>query len=257
MPTNDTRIRPRAILTGLSLVFVISLLSPWAILMVKGSQLTSNAIPIVAVLFLFVLTAGVLPLLRSLGSAWDFSRQESIAVYIMMIVGSVVVTTGFTGSFLSIISGAMYYATPENEWRELFGPYIHPWLAPENSEAVRLFFEGLPKGMPIPWAAWTKPLVAWIAFILIFYWVTLCLGVLLRGQWVENERLVFLSILYHRKAHLRAHRPTNRRRRYLDLRRCYPPHRPPASRWTADLNSIRAVDGTRALTPPVAASPQR
>lgn len=191
MPTDDTRIRPRAILTGLGLVFAISLLSPWAILMVKGSQLTSNAIPIVAVLFFFMLTAGALPLLRLLGPAWEFSRQESIAVYIMMIVGSVVVTTGFTGSFLSVISGAMYYATPENEWRVLFGPYIHPWLAPDDSEAVRLFFEGLPQGMPIPWAAWTKPLVAWITFILVFYWVTLCLGVLLRGQWVANERLVF------------------------------------------------------------------
>ena len=97
MPTDETRIRPRAILTGLGLVFAISLLSPWAILMVKGSQLTSNAIPIVAVLFFFVLTAGALPLLRLLGPAWEFSRQESIAVYIMMIVGSVVVTTGFTG----------------------------------------------------------------------------------------------------------------------------------------------------------------
>lgn len=159
--------------------------------MVKGSQLTSNAIPIIAVLFFFLLTAAVLPLLRILGPAWTFTRAELIAIYIMMIVGSVVVTTGFTSSFLSVISGLMYYATPENEWAALFGPYVHPWLAPENPEAVRLFFEGLPQGMPIPWAAWTKPLLAWIAFILVFYWVTLCLGVLLRGQWVENERLVF------------------------------------------------------------------
>ena len=159
--------------------------------MVKGSQLTSNAIPIVAVLFFFLLSAGALPLLRALGPAWNFTRHELVAIYIMMLVGSVVVTTGFTGSFLSVISGAMYYATPENEWGALFGPYIHPWLAPEDPEAVRLFFEGLPKGMPIPWTAWSKPLFAWISFILVFYWVTLCLGVLLRGQWVENERLVF------------------------------------------------------------------
>ena len=191
MPTPDSHIRPRAIITGLTLVLAISLLSPWAVLMVKGSQLTSNAIPIVAVLFFFLLTSICLPLLRALGPTWIFTRPELIAIYIMMIVGSVVVTTGFTGSFLSIISGLMYYATPENEWAALFGPYVHPWLAPENPEAVRLFFEGLPKGMPIPWADWAKPLAAWICFILVFYWVTLCLGVLLRGQWVENERLVF------------------------------------------------------------------
>ena len=40
-------------LTGAVLVGAISLLSPWAILLVKGSQLTSNAIPIIAVLFFF------------------------------------------------------------------------------------------------------------------------------------------------------------------------------------------------------------
>lgn len=191
MQSTSSPIRPRSILTGVVLVLAISLISPWAILMVKGSQLTSNAIPIVAVLFFFLLTAGALPLLRALGLGSTFSRQELIVIYIMMIVGSVVVTTGFTGSFLSVISGVTYYATPENEWGALFGPHIHSWLAPENPEAVRLFFEGLPKGMPIPWAAWTKPLVAWISFILVFYWVTLCIGVLLRGQWVENERLVF------------------------------------------------------------------
>ena len=45
--------------------------------------------------------------------------------------------------------------------------------------------------MSIPWDAWTTPLVTWITFILVFYGVLFCLGVLLRGQWVENERLVF------------------------------------------------------------------
>jgi len=181
----------RAALTGALLVGAISIISPWAILMVKGSQLTSNAIPIIAVLFFFLLTILVVPVFKFLKRHLAFSRTELITVYAMMLVGSVVVTTGFTGSFLSVITGAQYYATTENEWADLFLPYIHPWLAPTDSEAVRLFYEGLPRGMPIPWTAWQKPLIAWISFILVFYWVILCLGVLLRGQWVENERLVF------------------------------------------------------------------
>jgi hypothetical protein len=37
----------RAVLTGAVLVFAISVISPWAVLVVKGSQLTSNAIPII------------------------------------------------------------------------------------------------------------------------------------------------------------------------------------------------------------------
>ena len=181
----------RSVLTGAVLVGAISLLSPWAILLVKGSQLTSNAIPIIAVLFFFLLMALVVPSLKWIGGQLAFSRLELITIYVMMLVGSVVVTTGFTGSFLSVITGAMYYATPENKWDNLFLPNIHPWLAPTDREAVRFFYEGLPRGMAIPWSPWIKPLATWIPFVVVFYGVIFCLGVLLRGQWVENERLVF------------------------------------------------------------------
>lgn len=191
----DTIQRPsvtwRAMLLGAALVGAISVISPWAVLMVKGSQLTSNAIPVIAVVFLFVLTLIGVPLLRAAGSRWQLGRGELVTVYAMMLVGSVVVTTGLTGSFLSIITGAQYYASPENEWAELFLPHIHPWLGPSDTEAIRLFYEGMPPGMPLPWHAWRTSLVAWTSFILVFYWVILSIGVLLRGQWVDHERLVF------------------------------------------------------------------
>ena len=181
----------RSVLTGALLVAAISVLSPWAILVVKGSQLTSNAIPIVAIFLLFAVTAAAQPILRLLSVRLAFGRAELIVVYVMMLAGSVVVTTGFTGSFLSVITGAFYYATPENDWASLFLPYHSRWLSPADTEAIRLFYEGLPQGMAIPWEAWATPLVTWISFILVFYGVLFCLGVLLRGQWVENERLVF------------------------------------------------------------------
>ena len=181
----------RAVLAGAALVAAISVVSPWAILAVKGSQLTSNAIPAIAVFLLFAVVALTQPLLRLLSRGLAFGRAELITVYVMMLAGSVVVTTGLTGSFLSVISGAVYYATPENNWEDLFGPHLNPWLGPQDTEAVRLFYEGLPRGMGIPWEAWIRPLAAWVGFLLVFYAVLFCLAVLLRGQWVENERLVY------------------------------------------------------------------
>ena len=181
----------RAVLAGAFLVAVISVVSPWAVLVVKGSQLTSNAIPIIAVFLLFAVVAVAQPVLRTLSRRFAFRRTELITVYVMMLVGSVVVTTGFTGTFLSVISGVLYYATPENNWDALFVPNLSHWLSPTDTRAVRLFYEGLPRGMSIPWEAWATPLATWITFILVFYGVLFCLGVLLRGQWVENERLVF------------------------------------------------------------------
>ena len=153
----------RAVIAGAALVAAISVVSPWAILAVKGSQLTSNAIPVIAVFLLFAVAALAQPLLRLLSRGLAFGRAELITVYVMMLAGSVVVTTGLTGSFLSVISGAVYYATPENNWDNLFGPYLDPWLSPRDTEAVRLFYEGLPRGMGIPWEAWIRPLAAWTA----------------------------------------------------------------------------------------------
>ena len=112
-PKTPSPVSLRALLVGSLLVGAISLISPWAILMVKGSQLTSNAIPIVAVLFLFLLTAVIVPCLKVLGRHLSFSRNELIAIYVMMLTGSVVVTTGFTGSFLSVITGGPVVGTPD------------------------------------------------------------------------------------------------------------------------------------------------
>ena len=108
----------------------ISVVSPWAILAVKGSQLTSNAIPVIAVFLLFAVVALAQPLLRLLSRRFAFGRAELITVYVMMLAGSVVVTTGLTGSFLSVISGAVYYATPENNWETLFWSPSQPLAVP-------------------------------------------------------------------------------------------------------------------------------
>ena len=43
----------------------------------------------------------------------------------------------------------------------------------------------------VPWVLWAKPLFAWTIFIIVLYFVTICLSVVLRKQWVEHERFVF------------------------------------------------------------------
>lgn len=181
----------RALLTGVVLVAAISLISPWAVLIVKGSLLTGNAIPVIGVLLFFALTAFVAPLLKSLNRCLAFTRADLILIYAMMLVAGAVVTTGFTGGFMSIISGIYYYATPENNWANFFIPHLDPWVAPQDPEAVHLFFEGLPPDAAIPWSAWVLPLAAWTSFMVAFSVVMFCLGIMLRGQWIDRERLVF------------------------------------------------------------------
>ena len=55
----------------------------------------------------------------------------------------------------------------------------------------RFFYEGLPRGAPIPWGIWIVPLAFWCVFILALYHSMICLMVILRRQWAEKERLVY------------------------------------------------------------------
>ena len=98
---------------------------------------------------------------------------------------------GLTEYLLPIISGGTYYASMENESRELIHPYIRPWLVPQDDEAVKFFYEGSPRGYPLPWKAWLAPLMAWIPLVLAVYFSMICIVGVLRRQWIERERLTF------------------------------------------------------------------
>ena len=44
-------------------------------------------------------------------------------------VATVLPTMGFGGYFIPLLAGVFYYATPENNWRELLWDHIPDWAA--------------------------------------------------------------------------------------------------------------------------------
>ena len=119
------------------------------------------------------------------------SRAELATVYIMAMVAAILPTIGFVSYVLPIIAGVYYYATPENDWVYLIHPHLPQWMVIDDYRAVKFFYEGLPKGESIPWDAWLEPLFYWCLFILAFFLVSICLMVILRKQWMEQEKLVY------------------------------------------------------------------
>ena len=116
---------------------------------------------------------------------------ELITAFVMGLVSSGI-PIFVTGYVLAVISKPYYGATPENDWGDLVQPYLPDWAVPRtDGEAMRLFYEGLPAGGSIPWGVWLGPLAWWVSFILALYITCFCLVVILRRQWMENERLVF------------------------------------------------------------------
>ena len=143
-----------------------------------------------AVFLLFVLTLILNPLLKLIHPRAGLNRGELLVVYIMMVMASPIPTL-FVGKFLSAISYPYYYATPENEWRELIHPYIPDWLMVHNVDIVKKFYEGGGRNEPIPWAVWRPVFLAWLPFIWALFLVMISLMIVMRKQWVEHERLIY------------------------------------------------------------------
>ncbi|HIE53126.1 MAG TPA: hypothetical protein EYP85_15350 [Armatimonadetes bacterium] len=183
----------RAVLVGAGLCLFISVAEPYSALVNFSTGFCADFITAAALVLFFLLVGGGNALMHRLRPAWALTTSELIVVFCMMIVACAIPTWGLTANLLPILSGVFYYAKPSNEWATLIHPHLPEWIVPREELLHRYFFEGLPKGEN-PWpyiAQWTRPLLCWSAFLLMLYLVMICLMVLIRRQWVNNERLLF------------------------------------------------------------------
>lgn len=191
MQTPVSGVTFRSLLAGALIAFCISVGAPYGNMVLRGSYMALDFSTAGAIFLFFVFVFFVHTFLGLLHPRLAFHRQELAVVYIMGIVGCAIPTMGLTEYLLPIISGAVYYASPENEWNQLIHPYIQTWLVPQDYEAVKFFYEGAPRNYALPWAVWLKPLVAWMPLILSIYFSMICISVVLRRQWIVRERLAF------------------------------------------------------------------
>ena len=180
----------RAVLLGLLGSFIIAAGEPFGVLVLRGSPMGADFSTGAAIFLFLPLTLMLNPLVRLLGGP-ALRRGELVTIYIMMIVAAAIPSWGFTLNLIPLLGGFFYYATPENEWAQLIQPHIPPWLVPDGRDAVWKLFEGGTRSEPVSWGAWGPPLLIWSLFAVTVYFITLCLLVILRKQWVEREKLLF------------------------------------------------------------------
>ncbi len=181
----------RAIIVGLIASFVIGAGEPFTVLHLQASPLCADYSTGAAVLLFFILVFLINLFLKKVMPRFYLKPPELITVYIMMLVACAIPSWGFTMNLIGLLGGIFYYATPVNRWEEIVHPYLPRHLFPQSRDAIWQVYEGLPKGMRIPWEAWVKPLGNWFLFIIVFYFMSICLMVMLRKQWVEKERLTY------------------------------------------------------------------
>lgn len=181
----------RAVIAGALIALFIGVALPYTNMIIKGALLAHNFNTPAALFTFFIFITVINVFLGLIKRSWIFNPAELATIYIMAMLATAIPTIGFSEYLLPIIAGLYYYATPENQWEQLFHPHVPRWLAPQDYDAVRHFYEGLPAGKPVPWGAWIEPILYWCVFIIAIYWVSACAMVILRKQWVEREKLLY------------------------------------------------------------------
>ena len=184
----------RSLILGIAVVTIVCLGTPFGNWVLGSSELTWSYFPI-GVGFPFVCILFLHILLKSINRSWALRPAELITIVAMGLVVTRV-PNFLCGYLLAITTTPYYFASAENQWGEYVVPNLPGWLLPSNAgQAMTWFFEGLPPGEPVPWstllAAWVPPLFWWLSFLWTLFFVTFCLVVILRKQWVERERLDF------------------------------------------------------------------
>jgi hypothetical protein len=152
-----------------------------------GCQLPLFITPIFILFCLVVLNLG----LRKIRPSWGLSQGELLATYIMVVMSCTIAGHDMWQNFFGSVSHPFQFATPENHWEERFFQYLPVWLAVRNKDILRGFYQGNAHLTAKIWEAWAVPLLVWGGLVMVLVTMMLCLNVIVRRQWTENERLTY------------------------------------------------------------------
>ena len=180
----------RGLLIGTALSLAIGLLAPYGIVF-NYFWIGFNPSSPGALFFLFVLAFIVNSIVGLIGRRFELAKADLVLIYCMLLMAVTVPTWGLMFFLIGTMVYPFYYATPENNYADLFYDYIPAWMVPQDYQAIKDYYEGLPQGAPIPWAVWIEPMGWWLALIVAMSFMLICMSAILHRQWSVHERLTY------------------------------------------------------------------
>ena len=197
---SDQKIRLRAIVLGSLFALAICLITPFNNAYRQATPLGGGHFPLApfyVLVWLMVFTA----LLRILFKGRKLiTGKELLVSWALMVLLSGIAWTGLVRTFFVNLTAPFHFATVENRWQEVLYPLLPNSWYPQSKEAISGIYNGLINGRQlgwfeilkqIPWNAWLTPLLTWTFFVLLCYFVMVCIVNLLSKQPLYNERMNF------------------------------------------------------------------
>ncbi len=144
------------------------------------------------VIFSLFLLIGVNQLLKRISPGFALNQSELVVVYLMVSIASGITGHDMLEILVPMLGHAFRFATPENEWRELFLPYLPRWLTVSDSKVLQGYYEGeVSLYTREQLLGWASPVLWWTGFIFMLIFGMLCINVIIRRRWIEQEKLSY------------------------------------------------------------------
>lgn len=159
----------------------------------SGCELPLFVIPVFLLFALVLLNLGWKRLLRSPNAG--LRQEELLLTYIMLVVSCTFCGQDTIENLFGMLGHPVWFADPVNKWQTLFFRFLPTWLLVSDHSALSGFYHGnvsiySPQGGHYM-TFWVVPLAVWGALFLCLGGMYLCLNILVRQAWVENEKLTF------------------------------------------------------------------
>ncbi len=194
------KVRLRAVVLGITLAMLICALTPFNNAYRNATPLGGGHFPLAPFFIFFWLSVGIAAMGRlRFASSW-FTARELILVWILMVIASGIAYTGLVRTFFINLTAPLQFANVGNRWLDVLQPLMPQSWYPTDKSAIEILYNGLEGGRnlnwwqilwKIPWGCWLSPLLTWAGFILLCYWVMLCLTNIFSQQWIANEKMNF------------------------------------------------------------------
>ncbi len=131
-------------------------------------------------------------LLRRFLPRFALKQGELLTVFVMLSLSSAIAGHDMMQTVIPTITDGFWFATPENEWRQVFWRYLPAWLTTNDLASLQALYGG--DSTPYTKTnlhGWLRPILWWTVLLTVLIWVMICLDVFLRRQWIERERLSY------------------------------------------------------------------
>lgn len=120
------------------------------------------------------------------------TQGELITIYAMLCMASGLAGHDTLALTIPAIPHAFWFATPENQWEELFFRYIPQHLVVSDKKIIRGFYEGNTNFYQSEIIkAWLGPTLWWTSLVVALGLIMIGINVLIRKQWTEHEKLAY------------------------------------------------------------------